>query len=141
MEANQTRDQVAVQPGAAAPDVISRAKWLALALLCASQFMVILDVSIVNVALPSIERSLHFSPSGLQWVASAYALTFGGFLLLGGRVADLFGRRRIFMVGLVVFASCVVRVRSLELDGVRWSLRAPCRVSVRRSSRRRPCRS
>ena len=105
MAANPTRDSVAVPPGGPASDVISRAKWLALALLCASQFMVILDVSIVNVALPSIERSLHFSPSGLQWVASAYALTFGGFLLLGGRVADLFGRRRIFMVGLVVFAA------------------------------------
>jgi EmrB/QacA subfamily drug resistance transporter len=87
------------------PDVTPRAKWLALAVLCATQFMVVLDVSIVNVALPSIERSLHFSPSSLQWVASAYALTFGGFLLLGGRVADLLGRRRIFMVGLVVFAA------------------------------------
>jgi EmrB/QacA subfamily drug resistance transporter len=82
-----------------------RAKWFALALLCATQFMVVLDVSIVNVALPSIERALHFSASGLQWVASAYALTFGGFLLLGGRVADLLGRRRVFMIGLVVFAA------------------------------------
>jgi EmrB/QacA subfamily drug resistance transporter len=87
------------------PDLTPRAKWLALVLLCATQFMVVLDVSIVNVALPSIERSLDFSPSGLQWVASAYALTFGGFLLLGGRVADLLGRRKIFMVGLVVFAA------------------------------------
>jgi EmrB/QacA subfamily drug resistance transporter len=86
-------------------DASPRAKWIALALLCATQFMVILDVSIVNVALPSIERALHFSPSGLQWVASAYALTFGGFLLLGGRVADLLGRRRVFMIGLVVFAA------------------------------------
>jgi EmrB/QacA subfamily drug resistance transporter len=87
------------------PDSAPRSKWLALALLCATQFMVVLDVSIVNVALPSIDRSLHFSSSGLQWVASAYALTFGGFLLLGGRVADLLGRRRLFMVGLVVFAA------------------------------------
>jgi EmrB/QacA subfamily drug resistance transporter len=87
------------------PDASNRAKWLALALLCATQFMVVLDVSIVNVALPSIDRSLHFSPSGLQWVASAYALTFGGFLLLGGRVADLLGRRRLFMLGLVLFAA------------------------------------
>ena len=86
-------------------DASPRAKWFALALLCATQFMVILDVSIVNVALPSIERALHFSASGLQWVASAYALTFGGFLLLGGRVADLLGRRRVFMIGLVVFAA------------------------------------
>jgi EmrB/QacA subfamily drug resistance transporter len=86
-------------------DASPNAKWFALALLCATQFMVVLDVSIVNVALPSIERALHFSPSGLQWVASAYALTFGGFLLLGGRVADLLGRRRVFMIGLVVFAA------------------------------------
>jgi EmrB/QacA subfamily drug resistance transporter len=86
-------------------DASPRAKWFALALLCATQFMVVLDVSIVNVALPSIERALHFSASGLQWVASAYALTFGGFLLLGGRVADLLGRRRVFMIGLVVFAA------------------------------------
>ena len=86
MAANPTRDPVAVPPGGPASDVISRAKWLALALLCATQFMLIIDVSIVNVALPTIETSLHFTNSSLQWVASAYALTFGGFLLLGGRV-------------------------------------------------------
>jgi EmrB/QacA subfamily drug resistance transporter len=79
-------------------------RWLALILLCATQFMVVLDVSIVNVALPSIQKSLHFSESSLQWVTSAYALTFGGFLMLGGRAADLLGRRRLFMIGLVVFS-------------------------------------
>jgi EmrB/QacA subfamily drug resistance transporter len=78
-------------------------RWWALALLCSAFFMVILDVSIVNVALPSIERKLHFSQSDLQWILSAYALTFGGFLLLGGRVADLLGRRRVFMVGVALF--------------------------------------
>jgi EmrB/QacA subfamily drug resistance transporter len=78
-------------------------RWIALILLCATQFMLIIDVSIVNVALPTIERDLHFNDSSLQWVASAYALTFGGFLLLGGRCADLLGRRRLFMVGLGVF--------------------------------------
>jgi EmrB/QacA subfamily drug resistance transporter len=78
-------------------------RWWALALLCSAFFMVILDVSIVNVALPSIERHLHFSQSDLQWILSAYALTFGGFLLLGGRVADLLGRRRVFMVGVALF--------------------------------------
>ena len=66
--------------------------------------MLVIDVSIVNVALPTIERDLHFNDSSLQWVASAYALTFGGFLLLGGRAADLLGRRRLFMVGLVLFS-------------------------------------
>jgi EmrB/QacA subfamily drug resistance transporter len=78
-------------------------RWWALALLCSAFFMVILDVSIVNVALPSIERHLHFSQSDLQWILSAYALTFGGFLLLGGRVADLLGRRRVFMFGVALF--------------------------------------
>ena len=75
-------------------------RWIALILLCATQFMLIIDVSIVNVALPTIEIDLHFNNSSLQWVASAYALTFGGFLLLGGRCADLLGRRRLFMAGL-----------------------------------------
>jgi EmrB/QacA subfamily drug resistance transporter len=78
-------------------------RWLALALLCSAYFMVILDVSIVNVALPSIQADLHFKPDDLQWVLSAYALTFGGFLLLGGRVADVLGRRVVFMSGVAVF--------------------------------------
>ena len=80
-----------------------RMKWLGLALLAAVQFMVVLDIAIVNVALPSIQADLGFSQANLQWVISAYALVFGGFLLLGGRTADLLGRRRIFMVGLVMF--------------------------------------
>src|SRR5438128_3806577 len=71
-----------------------RRKWLALALLSAVQFMVVLDIAIVNVALPSIKIDLRFSQENLQWVISAYALFFGGFLLLGGRAADLLGRRR-----------------------------------------------
>ncbi len=77
--------------------------WFALALLCASQFMVVLDFSIVNVALPSMQQNLGFSQQNLQWIVSAYALTFGGFLLLGGRAADLLGRRRVFMAGLGLF--------------------------------------
>jgi EmrB/QacA subfamily drug resistance transporter len=79
-------------------------RWFGLALLCAAFFMVILDVAIVNVALPSIQADLAFSPKNLQWVVSAYALTFGGLLLLGGRAADLLGRRRVFVVGVAVFA-------------------------------------
>ena len=78
-------------------------KWLALALLAAAQFVVILDASIVNVALPSIGADLNFSQENLSWVVNAYVLVFGGFLLLGGRMADLLGRRRLFMIGLVVF--------------------------------------
>ena len=79
------------------------AKWLALALLATTQFIVILDASIVNVALPSIGKDLQFSQDDLSWVVNAYVLTFGGFLLLGGRMADLLGRRRIFIIGLVLF--------------------------------------
>jgi len=79
-------------------------RWIALALLCVAQFVVVLDASIVNVALPTIGRALNFSESSLPWVVNAYVLTFGGFLLLGGRISDLLGRRRVFMAGLVLFA-------------------------------------
>ena len=79
-------------------------RWKALTVLGVAYLMVVLDVSIVNVALPSIQRELDFSPENLQWVVSAYALTFGGFLLLGGRVGDILGRRWLFMVGLGAFA-------------------------------------
>jgi EmrB/QacA subfamily drug resistance transporter len=79
-------------------------RWLALALLAAAQFVVVLDASIVNVALPSIGRALDFSRDNLSWVVNAYTLTFGGFLLLGGRMADLLGRRRLFVAGLILFA-------------------------------------
>jgi EmrB/QacA subfamily drug resistance transporter len=77
--------------------------WVILTIACVAQFMVVLDVSIVNVALPSIGRDLHYSPTGLQWVVNAYVLTFAGFLLLGGRAADLFGRRRVYLFGLGLF--------------------------------------
>jgi EmrB/QacA subfamily drug resistance transporter len=90
-------------------------KWLALALLCMTQFVVVLDIAIVNVALPSIQADLGFSQENLQWVISAYALVFGGFLLLGGRLADILGRRGVFMTGLVIFS-----VGSL-LCGLAWS--------------------
>jgi EmrB/QacA subfamily drug resistance transporter len=92
-----------------------RRKWFALALLSAVQFMVVLDIAIVNVALPSIQVDLGFSQENLQWVISAYALVFGGFLLLGGRAADLLGRRRIFLAGTIVFT-----ISSL-LAGLAWS--------------------
>ena len=90
-------------------------RWSALALIVTAQFMVILDVAIVNVALPSIKTDLGFSPESLQWVVTAYAIIFGGTLLLGGRMSDLLGRRRLFMAGLVVFT-----VASL-LNGLAWS--------------------
>ena len=93
----------------------AKRKWLALALLSVVQFMVVLDIAIVNVALPSIQVDLGFSQENLQWVISAYALFFGGFLLLGGRSADLLGRRRIFLGGLVVFTL------SSLFAGLAWS--------------------
>jgi EmrB/QacA subfamily drug resistance transporter len=92
-----------------------RAKWFALALVVAAQFMVVLDVAIVNVALPSIKSDLDFSQESLQWVITAYSIMFGGALLLGGRLADILGRRRLFMIGLATFT-----VSSL-LDGLAWS--------------------
>src|SRR5215218_9515664 len=79
-------------------------KWIALALLALAQFVVVLDASIVNVALPSIGRDLDFAQNNLSWVVNAYTLFFGGFLLLGGRLADLLGRRRMFIWGMWLFA-------------------------------------
>ena len=79
--------------------------WYALAVVCMGQFMVILDATIVNVALPSIQADLGLSESSLQWIVNAYALLFGGFLLLGGRAGDLIGRKRVFLAGLVLFTA------------------------------------
>jgi EmrB/QacA subfamily drug resistance transporter len=90
-------------------------RWFGLAVLVAAQFMVVLDIAIVNVALPTIKTDLHFSQEGLQWVITAYSILFGGVLLLGGRMADLLGRRRLFMAGLALFTA------SSLLDGLAWS--------------------
>src|SRR5213595_1214280 len=90
-------------------------KWLTLALVVAAQFMVVLDVAIVNVALPSIKTDLHFTQESLQWVVTAYAILFGGALLLGGRLSDILGRRRVFVAGLALFAT------SSLLCGFAWS--------------------
>jgi EmrB/QacA subfamily drug resistance transporter len=98
-----------------APAVLDPRRWLALALLCGAFFMVLLDGTITIVALPSIGADLDFSEQALQWVLSAYALTFGGLLLLGGRAADLLGRRRVFMAGVLVFTAASL------LCGLAWS--------------------
>ncbi|HVI38182.1 MAG TPA: DHA2 family efflux MFS transporter permease subunit, partial [Gaiellales bacterium] len=92
-----------------------RRRWLGLAVILAAQFMVVLDVAIVNVALPTIQTDLGFTQETLQWVVTAYAILFGGVLLLGGRMADLLGRRRLFMAGLALFTA------SSLLDGLAWS--------------------
>src|SRR5579862_1589157 len=85
------------------PDLSERSRWIALVVLCAGFLMIILDQTIVNVALPSIQTDLHFSQSNLAWVINAYLIAFGGLLLLVGRLGDLIGRRRIFLAGLTVF--------------------------------------
>jgi EmrB/QacA subfamily drug resistance transporter len=101
--------------GRAAPAVLDPRRWQALALLCGAFFMVLLDGTITIVALPSIGAGLRFSEQGLQWVLSAYALIFGGLLLLGGRAADLLGRRRVFMAGVVLFTAASLAC------GLAWS--------------------
>src|SRR5437879_5937335 len=114
---------------------------------CLAQFMVILDVSIVNVALPSIRSGLHFSTTGLQWVVNAYPLTFAGFLMLGGRSADLLGRRRVFLVGTGLFAlaslACAVAqsrgmlLTARTLQGVAGAVVSPSTLSIISSRLRR----
>ena len=110
---------------------------LTLVLLCAVQFLDIVDASIVNVALPSIRADLGFSQQGLQWVLSGYLLTYGGFLLLGGRAADLMGRRRLLVIGTLVFAACSLLGRAAEApvaarmgQGVGAAMMAPAGLSI-----------
>jgi EmrB/QacA subfamily drug resistance transporter len=117
-----------------------RRRWLALLLVCAAQLMIVLDGTIVNVALPAIQDSLSFSGAGLSWVVNAYLLTFGGFLLLGGRAGDIFGRRRVFAFGLALFTlasllcglagSQVLLVAARALQGIGGAIIAPAALSI-----------
>ena len=117
-----------------------RRKWFALAVLCLAFFMDILDVAIVNVALPTIQRELDFSQQNLVWVVSAYALTYGGLLLLGGRTADIVGRRRVFMAGVLVFAasslvaglalSDAMLIAARAFQGVGAAMMTPAALSI-----------
>ena len=114
--------------------------WVVLVLICLAQFMVILDATIVNVALPSIQKDLHLSEANLQWIVNAYTLVFGGFLLLGGRMGDLLGRKRLFLVGLVIFTAAslldglassegfLIAARSLQ--GLGAALISPAALSI-----------
>jgi MFS family permease len=102
LEENEMQTLEASNPTTAAGSRLDR-RWLALVALAVAQFMVFLDETVVNVALPSIKLSLGFSQATLAWVVSAYIVVFGGLVLLGGRLADLFGRRRVFLIGTVVF--------------------------------------
>ncbi|MFL5909534.1 MAG: MFS transporter [Gaiellaceae bacterium] len=115
-------------------------KWLVLALVATAQFMVVLDATVVNVALPSIQSGLHFSQTSLQWVVNGYTLLFGGFLLLGGRAADLFGRKRLFLIGIALFSaasllnglatSAGMLVAGRALQGLGGALVSPAALSI-----------
>lgn len=117
-----------------------RSPWLIFLLVAIAQFMVVLDISITNVALPTIKQSLHFSTESLQWVITAYALTFGGFLLLGGRAADLFGRRRTLLMGMIGFTffsfligisqNAVELIMLRALQGLAAALMSPSALSI-----------
>jgi EmrB/QacA subfamily drug resistance transporter len=130
--------RVTEEPEAPAPE--HRHLGLALAVICAAQLMVVLDATIVNVALPSIQRDLHFSPVGLEWVITGYALAFGGLLLLGGRTGDLFGRRRMFVIGVLLFSAASLLagfatgqawlIGARVLQGVGGAIAAPTALSL-----------
>jgi EmrB/QacA subfamily drug resistance transporter len=115
-------------------------RWLVLVIACLAQFMVVLDATIVNVALPSIQKGLDFSPTSLQWVVNAYTLVFGGFLLLGGRAADLLGRKRLFMAGVALFSaasllnglaqSSTMLIAGRALQGLGGALVSPAALSI-----------
>src|ERR1043166_9514963 len=94
-----------------------RTRWLALYVLCLASLMIVLDVTIVGVALPSIRQDLGFSETSLAWVVNAYLLTYGGFLLLGGRLGDLFGHRRLFIAGIGLFTAASVACGSATTQG------------------------
>src|SRR2546422_4410316 len=115
MEGKSMSSEIVAQPLDGREENVDPRRWLGLAVIVAAQFMVVLDVAIVNVALPSIKTDLHFSESNLQWVITAYSILFGGVLLLGGRLADILGRRKLFIAGIALFT-----VSSL-LDGLAWS--------------------
>jgi EmrB/QacA subfamily drug resistance transporter len=115
-------------------------RWLVLAIVCVAQFMVVLDATVVNVALPSIQKDLHFSVADLQWIVNAYTLVFGGFLLLGGRASDLLGRQRLFIAGVVIFtiASAIngiadssnVLIAGRALQGLGGAFVSPAALSI-----------
>ena len=129
-----------MNPVTAAQAIVRRNSNALLLVVCLGQFMVILDVSIVNVALPSIKDALGFSTNGLQWVLNGYTLTFAGFLLLGGRAADLFGRRRMFYAGTLIFSGasllCAIAptagalVAARALQGIGAAILSPATLAI-----------
>src|SRR4051794_2963219 len=116
----------------------SRTRWYALIVLCLGTLMIVLDSTIVNVALPSIRTDLGFTETSLAWVVNAYLLTFGGFLLLGGRLGDLYGQRRLFLSGITLFTIASAACGLATSQGFLVAARAVQGSAVRS---RRPCRS
>ncbi len=126
------------RPAATGPRDTNR--WLILVIACLAQFMVVLDATVVNVALPSIQKGLHFSPASLQWVVNAYTLIFGGFLLLGGRAGDLLGRKRLFVAGVALFSAAsllnglaqtsTMLIVGRGLQGLGGALLSPAALSI-----------
>jgi MFS family permease len=121
-------------------DIDERKRWLALMVLCLGVLMIVLDTTIVNVALPSIRADLGFTETSLVWVVNAYILTFGGFLLLSGRLGDLFGHRRLFLQGITLFTIASAACGLADSQGLLIAAR-PCRVWAVQSCRRCLCRS
>ena len=121
-------------------NMTDRQRWLALVVVCLGDLMIVLDVTIVGVALPSIREDLGFTESSLAWVANAYLLTFGGFLLLAGRLGDLFGHRRLFLIGIALFTLASLGCGLVTSQAV-WSVRGRCRASAAPSSRQSRSRS
>jgi MFS family permease len=107
----------------------NRRRWTSLAVVCLAQLMIVLDVTIVNVALPSIQHDLHFSQTNLTWVVNAFLVTFGSLLLLAGRLGDLAGRKRVFLLGVVVFTAASL-LCGVRLARARSSRPASCRASA-----------
>jgi MFS family permease len=118
-----------MNPVTATKDAMRRNSNALLLIVCLGQFMTILDVSIVNVALPAIQDDLGFSDTGLQWVLNAYTLTFAGFLLLGGRASDLFGRRRMFFAGTLLFSGASLLCAISPSSGLLVAARSPPALS------------
>ena len=117
-----------------------RTRWLALIVLCLGDLMIVLDTTVVNVALPSIRSDLGFSETSLAWVVNAYLLTFGGFLLLGGRLGDLFGHRRMFLIGIAFFTLASIACGLATSPGSRSWRSSRCTRRRSRSATSRACR-
>src|SRR5579863_2155558 len=135
-----TQDAAALAPSTKTGSGGHDNRWVVLVIVCMAQFMVVLDATIVNVALPSIQRGLHFSQANLQWVVNAYTLVFGGFLMLGGRAGDLIGRRKLFVIGVALFSaaslfnglaqSSTMLILGRGLQGLGGALVSPVALSI-----------